>query len=143
MPSLPRTPKGTQTTPPPTLPRKKDQGIDTQELEESVRRENRISRAMDTRDLQKGIKGLNVATQTGLNVAGKEERGWAMVEAGTGDTNTTRDNIGRPFGCRIPGQGNGNKFGCPNMRRRTGEERGCCNDHRTGVNWRPGSGGDA
>ena len=91
--SLPRTPRGTQTTPPSTPPRKEDQGIDTQELEEIIKMGRNQSQAVDTWDLEKGIKGLSVATQTRLEVAGKEERGWALVEVGNGDISTPRDNI--------------------------------------------------
>ena len=39
------------------------------------------------------MKGLMVATQTYPEMAGKEESGWSVVEAGMGDIKGNRDEI--------------------------------------------------
>ena len=56
--------------------------MDTKELEELRNREGQKHQGVDTRDLVLGMKGLNVAVQTGEDLAGKGER---LVEAGVGD----------------------------------------------------------
>ena len=72
--SLSRPSKEIQITPPPTPPRMVRQSIDTRELEMNLR-------------------GLNVSTQMGKDLAGRDEQRRSVVEVGMGDINMGRDNI--------------------------------------------------
>ena len=74
VPSLPKASKGTQTLPPPIPPRSVHRGVDTQ-------------------DLTQAMKGLTVSTQTYPEIAGREERGRSVVEAGMGDIKGNQDEI--------------------------------------------------
>ena len=52
-----------------------------------------IHQAIDTSDLEKGMKGLSVATQTPQDLAGKEEGRRAIAEVGAGEIKGDRDSI--------------------------------------------------
>ena len=91
VPSLPAVHRETQTTPPPSPPRKEHWSTDTLELEEAIRARGWKHQGVDTWDLVLGMRGLSVATQTDWEKAGGIQR--SVVEAGIGDIKATRDEI--------------------------------------------------
>ena len=74
VPSISKTSGEVQATPPPTPPRKVHQEIDTWELETNLR-------------------SLTAATQMEGELAGREEKGRSMAEAGMGTIKREHDNI--------------------------------------------------
>ena len=91
VPSLPAVSRETQTTSPPSIPKKEHRSTDTEELEEINRSKRWKHQGVDTWDLPVVKRGLNLATQTGGERVGKEER--LVVEVGVGDIKGARDEI--------------------------------------------------
>ena len=69
---------------------KKEQEAQTDPLASPVAT---VQRGVDTREVERGFAKVTIAIQTEGEMAGNEERGRTIVEAGTGDIKGARDDI--------------------------------------------------
>ena len=82
VPLLPKNSSQTQTSPPPSPPRREEKGVETPDWGTECGGTLTLNKGVDTRDLEEELNGLKITRETGRIQAGKRGE---EIEAGMGD----------------------------------------------------------